>query len=180
MSAAAPFAAAVLGVAAAAAWAEVPPPACEGMEAGMVTHRLTILDPATGGSGITLERYQVDMQPDGSPQGVYRALPAPVPALDGFFGVRVVHCASGAFHAIDTQQSPETVAAALAATEHLRAEVQAGRRVGQAALSAAVRAVYGRTVQLRETDETCGCAAAFPDLRPQGMTPFGARGDTRH
>jgi hypothetical protein len=175
-----PVLAAALGLAAPAVFAMAPPLPCEGTEGGMTTHALTVLDPDTARSGVTVERYQVDMRPDASPQGVYRPVPAPVPALDGFFGVRVVHCASGTFLAIDTDQASVTVAAVLASTEHLRPLVQAGRRVGLSDLEAAVGAVYGRPIRLRDTEETCGCSTIFPDLRPPANRPFGERTDTKH
>jgi hypothetical protein len=151
---------------------------CEGMEAGMVTYGLYPLDPDTNASGVTLESYQVDFQPDDSAEGVYRNQPAPVGALSDFFGVRVTHCASGTFFAIDTRNGPSEVAAALAATEFLRADVQAGRAISRGDLSSSVRAVYGKQLRLTETEETCGCSVYFPDLKPKGMTPFENRTDT--
>jgi stage V sporulation protein SpoVS len=152
-----------------------PPLPCEGTEAGMSTYELTALDPQAK-SGVVLERYQADLAPDAS--GTYPPGPGPVGALDGFFGVRITHCASGIFHAIKTDQGPGTVAAALAATEFLRAKVKAGQPVGRGELAQAVRAVYGMQTRLRETEETCGCSVAFPELRPKGMKPYGERTDT--
>jgi len=160
------------------AQALAPPLPCEGYESGMITHDLTILDPDLHKSGVTIERYQVDMQPDDSHNGVFRPVPAPVAALDGFFGVRVMHCATGHFHAIETTQRTATVAAALGATEFLRASVKDGQPVSRAELADAVRAVYGKQIQLRETEETCGCNGAFPELRPKGMTAYEQRTDT--
>ncbi|MGL4236975.1 hypothetical protein [Tabrizicola sp.] len=161
-----------------AAQALTPLPPCDGMEAGMNTYNLHALDPDTNASGVTVESYQVDTQPDDSPQGVYRDQPAPVPALDGFYGVRVTHCASGTFHAIEGGEDPFTVAAALAATEFLRPKVKAGQSVGRNELASAIRAVYGKQLRLKETEETCGCSVLFPDLKPKGMTPFENRTDT--
>lgn len=152
-----------------------PPLPCEGTEAGMGTFDLTALDPE-GKSGVTVEEYLVQTAPDGD--GVYRDLPGPVGALDGFYGIRITHCASGIFHAVDTAQDPGTVAAALAATEFLRAKVKAGQPVGRNELAQAVRALYGTQTRLRETEETCGCSVLFPELRPRGMTPYGDRTDT--
>jgi len=152
-----------------------PLPPCEGTEAGMSTYELTALDPDWK-SGVVIERYQVDLAPDSS--GVYQPGPGPVGSLDGFFGVRITHCASGIFHAIKTDQRPGTVAAALAATEFLRGKVKSGQHVGRGELAQAVRAVYGMQTRLRETEETCGCSAIFPELRPKGMTPYGERTDT--
>lgn len=160
------------------AFALAPPLPCQGTEAGMSTYDLQVLDPETVASGVTIESYQVEMQPDASAEGVYKPGKGPVPALDGFFGVRVVHCASGIFHAIDTRQDTQTVAAALAATEFLRGKVQAGKPVTKGDLASAVRAVYGKQLRLSETEETCGCNAAFPELRPKGMRPFTERTDT--
>jgi hypothetical protein len=160
------------------AQALTPPLPCEGMEAGMNTYGLMALDPDTNASGVTVEYYQVDSQPDASPEGVYRDQPAPVADLDGFYGVRVTHCASGAFHAIAGGGEPRTVAAALAATEFLRGKVQAGKAVGRNDLASAVRAVFGKQLKLRETEETCGCSVFFPDAKPAGMTPFENRTDT--
>jgi hypothetical protein len=160
------------------ALALTPPPPCEGSESGMQIYGLQVLDPETGASGVTVESYQVSMKPDSSPEGVYRQVPPPVDALDGFFGIRVTHCPSGTFHAINTGQGPETVAASLAATEFLRDRVKDGKPVGRGDLASAVRAVYGKQITLRETEETCGCSVAFPDLKPKGMTPYAQRTDT--
>jgi hypothetical protein len=162
-----------------AAQALTPLPPCEGMEAGMDTYGLHPLDPDTNASGVTIEFYQVDTQPDDSAEGVYRDQPAPVAALDGFYGVRVTHCATGSFHAIDTRNGPGEVAAALGATEFLRGKVKAGQAVSRSDLAAAVRAVYGKSVRLKETEETCGCSVYFPDLMPRGMTPFEDRTNTK-
>jgi hypothetical protein len=160
------------------AQALTPLPPCVGMEAGMNTYDLFPLDPDTNTSGVTIEAYQVDSGPDDTPEGVYRDQPAPVPALNGFYGIRVTHCTSGSFHAIDTRNSPSEVAAALAATEFLRAEVKAGKPVSRTDLASAVRAVYGKQLRLKETEETCGCSVFFPGLKPKGMTPFENRTDT--
>jgi hypothetical protein len=161
-----------------AAQALTPLPPCVGMEAGMNTYDLYPLDPDTNASGVTIEAYQVETKPDDSPEGVYRDQPAPVAALNGFYGIRVTHCASGVFHAIDTRNGPTEVSAALGATEFLRSKVKAGKPVSRGDLAAAVRAVYGKQIQLRETEETCGCSVFFPDLKPKGMTPFENRTDT--
>lgn len=169
---------AVLASGAQPSGAEAPPLPCVGMEGGMVTYELAALDPESAKSGVTLEHYQVDMAPDAS--GTYKAVPAPVPDLQGFFGVRVMHCASGTFFAIRTDQRPATVAASLAATEFLRAQVQAGQRVGQPDLAEAIRAVYGASIRLRETEETCGCHAVWPELRPGRMRAYPDRTDTKH
>lgn len=152
-----------------------PPLPCEGTEAGMSTYELTALDPE-GKSGVVLERYQVGSAPGAD--GVYADLPGPVEALENFYGVRITHCASGIFHAVKTDQRPGTVAAALAATEFLRGKIKAGQPVGRGDLAQAVRAVYGMQTRLRETEETCGCSVAFPELRPKGMRPYGERTDT--
>jgi hypothetical protein len=161
-----------------AAQALTPLPPCVGMEAGMNTYDLYPLDPDTNASGVTIEAYQVDTKPDDTPEGVYRDQPAPVAALDGFYGIRVTHCASGTFHAIDTRNGPSEVAAALAATEFLRASVKAGKPVSRGDLASAIRAVYGKQLRLKETEETCGCSVYFPDMKPKGMTPFEDRTDT--
>lgn len=157
------------------AQALAPPPPCEGTEAGMSTYELTALDPDWK-SGVVIERYQVGSAP--GDDGVYADLPAPIEALEGFYGVRITHCASGIFHAVKTDQRPGTVAAALSATEFLRGKVKAGQPVGRGELAQAVRAVYGMQTRLRETEETCGCSVAFPELRPKGMKPYGERTDT--
>lgn len=161
-----------------ASQALTPPPPCEGMEGGMVTYGLYPLDPDTNASGVTIESYQVDFQPDASPEGVYRNQPAPVDALTDFQGIRVTHCASGTFHAIDTRNGASEVAAALGATEFLRDEVQAGKAVSRNDVASAIRAVYGKQLRLKETEETCGCSFYFPDFKPKGMTPFENRTDT--
>ncbi len=129
--------------------------------------------------GITVENYQVDMQPDDSPEGVYREVAPPVASLSGFFGVRVTHCATGTFFAIDTRDGPDSVVAALSATEFLRPKVQRGQAIGREDLGTAVQAVYGGAIRLRETAETCGCSTLFPELRPTGMVPYRDRTDVR-
>jgi stage V sporulation protein SpoVS len=166
----------VAALAALPAHALPPPLPCEGTEAGMMTFELTVLDPEHAKSGVVIENYLAGSAP--GPDGVYVDLPGPVGALDGFNGVRITHCASGIFHAVTTDQRPGTVAAALAATEFLRAKVKAGQSVGRNELAQAVRAVYGKQTRLRETEETCGCSVSFPELRPKGMKPYGERTDT--
>lgn len=165
----------VAALAALPAHALTPPLPCEGTEAGMTTYELTALDPDWK-SGVVIERYQVGSAP--GPDGVYADRPGPIGALEGFYGVRITHCGSGIFHAVKTDQRPGTVAAALAATEFLRAKVKAGQTVGRGELAQAVRAVYGMQTRLRETEETCGCSVSFPELRPRGMKPYGERTDT--
>ena len=159
---------ALLGATAAPALTPLPP--CEGTEAGMRTGSLI----APEGTGLTFERYNVNIVSHGD---LAEADAPPVPELGGFSGVRVTHCASGQMVAIAGEYSSEKAAAALGATEFLRKEVQAGRRISAGKMKQAAKAVYGQVLVLRETEETCGCNSYFPELRPKGMTPFDRRRD---
>jgi hypothetical protein len=143
------------------ALALVPLPPCEIEEGGMSVGQLTAL--GEGKSGVVLESYNNTVRLVGT---VYEQQPGPVRALDDFYGVRATHCASGQFLAIKGSYSPDTVAAALGATEFLRANVKAGKAVGFSDLIQAVTAVYGKPITLRETEETCGCQSYFPGLWP--------------
>jgi hypothetical protein len=156
-----------------------PLPPCHVNEAGMNVYDLRSFGRYEPAGGVTVENYQVEMRPDDTPEGVFREVPPPVPSLSGFFGVRVTHCASGTFFAVDTRDGPDSVVAALGATEFLRAKVQRGQAIGREELGTAVRAVYRDAIRLRETAETCGCSTYFPDLRPGGMTPYADRMDVR-
>lgn len=160
------------------AQALTPLPPCIGTESGMMTQGVTDLGPAGQTTGVTVESYAVRFSPGAD--GVYRDGPAPVPALKGFNGIRVLHCASGQFFAVETNMAPETVAAVLSATEFLRGDVQGGRRVSVGDLAQAIRAVYGKHIRLRETEETCGCNWFYPELRPASMAPFRARTDVNN
>lgn len=152
---------------AAPALALTPVPACEGTyESGMQVGEPWWLGDQ-GGSGYTVESYY-DSLADG-----------PRPSLDalaGFSGVRVVECASGRFLTIPFE-TPNDVTVALSATEFLRPTLQAGRSPDFASVQRAAEALYRDVGVLRETAETCGCSAAFPDWRPAGLTPYEERPD---
>ncbi|MCU0829771.1 MAG: hypothetical protein MUE52_20925 [Tabrizicola sp.] len=162
------------------AFALEPLPTCYGSESGMETYGSTPLERFVRSedqhsSGVIVEHYQARDELTSS--GAYRST-APVAALEGFDGIRVIHCATGRFFAIRIEQSSGAAAAALAATEFLRGDVRNGKAIGVRALAQAVRAVYGEVLELRETAETCGCNQYFSEMRPKGMTAFGDRTDT--
>jgi hypothetical protein len=156
-----------------------PPPPCEIKEAGMTVYGLADLSVGRAGvdypSGVVVENYQVSTAPDA--EGVYRNLPAPTPELKDFFGVRVTFCATGDFFAIRDTGIDEAVYG-LRATEFVRPDFLAQKPIKISALTRAVQALFGqRAITLRETAETCGCYTAYPELRPDGMTPFRERKD---
>lgn len=157
------------------ALALTPPLPCESSESNMTTYGLQTLDPS-GASGVTVEHYYNSVVQQG--EALVNA-PAPVAELQGFRGVRVTLCSTGDFLVIP-DQDPVSVAAALSATEFLRADVQAGRPATFDALRLAARAVYGPPLVLRETEETCGCSWYFPDLKPANMANFEDRTDVQY
>jgi len=156
------------------AMALAPLPPCDGVaEAGMQIGDIQVLGGDAAESGVTVERYgnSIDLQ-----DNVYVSRPGPVPALNEFHGVRVTSCSTGDFLAIP-QVEVDTVNGSLAATEFLRASVQSSRRVTFGAVRQAAKAVYGKVIVLRETEETCSCSVYFPDLKPARMTAFEDRTD---
>ncbi|MGI3168163.1 hypothetical protein ACRARG_03360 [Pseudooceanicola sp. C21-150M6] len=104
---------------------------------------------------------------------------APMKKLEGFDGIRIVHCASGRFMAAPDQRG-DYAAPALAATEFLRPKLKAGKAPTFADVRNAVKALYPGAMEFRETAETCGCNAMFPGLRPAELTPFEERTDVDH
>jgi len=166
-------AALILALTSTPAVALTPLPPCELAEAGMVIGAVGVLGDYDANSGVTVERYANNHK---VVNDVYTPVSAPVPQLEDFNGVRVTHCASGDFLAIRGVDVTE-VSSALAATEFLRGAVQSGKRPTFAQVERAARAVYGGVIRLRETEQTCGCNTYYPDLKPAGMTAFGARTD---
>lgn len=151
-----------------------PLPPCDGVvEAGMILFRVQPLGDYDAQTGATVEDYSNAMRVVDT---VYVSRPGPTPALNKFSGARVTFCPTGEFVAI-RGAGVEAVSNSLAATEFLRADVQAGRRVSFADIKRAARAVYGDVIVLRETEQTCACATFFPDLKPGGMTRFEDRTD---
>ena len=125
------------------------------------------------GTGLVVEGYGNALLQTGD--AIYAA-PAPIPELEDFHGIRVTHCASGEILAFRSSDSAGTVATAIAATEFLRARVQAGKAATAGQMKRAVKALYGTPLVLRDAQETCGCNAYFPALRPEGITPYAPRG----
>jgi len=163
--------AACLGLAATQVGALTPLPPCEGEEGGMVIGYLTSLDDMVV-SGVVIESFRYTVRLEGT---VYQPQPGPVAALNGFSGSRVTHCPTGRILAVPGVGASE-LSVALAATEFLRTKVKAGRPVSFAEVQRAARALYGTVISLRETEQTCGCAAYYPDVLPKGMTPYAERG----
>ena len=151
-----------------------PPLPCTGVyESDMHVYDVTPLGGHDYAAGVVVENYSVRQIVVNS---VLVGAPPPVPDLAGFSGARAVHCASGTFFAVPRTDAGEA-AMTLAATEFLRPQVLAGEQVTVDALRRAVRALYPEAIELRETEQTCGCDWFFPDLRPAGQTPFGERTD---
>ena len=115
------------------------------------------------GSGFIVEDYRYLGDP----------APASLPkALTSFFGGRIVDCGTGKIVAVN-YKSYEELDSALSATEFLRAAVQGDKRIRFNDVQRAAKAVYGKDVMvLRETEETCGCNAYFPGLRPSALAPY--------
>ena len=128
-----------------------------------------------GPSGIVVEGY-VDAK-------VWRGMEAKVPPapaqLKGFNGVRVMHCPTGRFIAVP-HLSADEARIALGATEFLRPKLKAGKTPGYGDMKKAVDVLYPGGIAFRETAETCGCNAFFPELKPKGMTPYAERTDVNH
>lgn len=156
-----------VGVALPAA-ALTPPLPCDPVkEADMTVSDVQILG-STMNSGVTVEYYAnattlIDT--------VYVRRPGPVPELTDFAGVRVLACATGDFVAIPGA-SAGSVNSSLSATEFLRARVQSDKPLRFADVKKAAKAVYGKVIVLRESEQTCGCNTFFPDLKPAAMTGF--------
>ncbi len=152
-----------------------PPLPCEIEEAGMLIGGLRDLsDGDYFESGVTFESYQVRWAPDA--EGVYRPLPGPIPELNAFSGVRVTYCRTGEFLAI-ADADMERALYGLRATEFLRKSIAAKRPPSFRDLRRAAEAVFGDVLIMRETAETCGCRTLYPDLRPEGVTPYDQRDD---
>jgi hypothetical protein len=165
----------VVVISASAAGALAPPLPCEGVvESNMAIGTTEPLGGWDNPSGFVIEGYYNDQIVVDT---VYTDLPGPVPELNDFYGFRVVECATGAFVAV---KGPNVRDAriSLPATEFLRSDLQTGQPVSMNSVVSAVRAVYGNGLLMRETAQTCGCAAFFPELGPAGQTPFENRTDT--
>ena len=164
--------AAALAVAASQGQALVPLPPCEGVvEAGMAIHDTFAFGDFDAPTDYVVELY---FNAQTLENNVYVDLPAPVPALRDFYGTRITSCATGEFLAIDGVKSDQ-VNASLSATEFLRDDLKAGRKISFRQIRRAAEAVYGKVLVLRETEETCGCAMYRPELRPRAMTAFEKR-----
>jgi hypothetical protein len=163
-----------LTVAACPAVALTPLPPCSPVsEANMWASSEYVLGGWDVESGVTVDTYTNRTYVR---DNVYVPLQPPVPSLTDFNGARVVHCATGTFFAI-RHEEPRDIATALAATEFLRDGLRTNQLVTLADLRRAVNALYDDTIELRETDQTCGCNAYFPDLQPAGQGDFAARTD---
>jgi hypothetical protein len=141
------------------------PPCDRVVESGMTVSYPTWLGE---NSGVVVEYYAHTSVGSGDSVGFPAA---PVASLENFYGIRAVHCASGRFFVFKSDGDPTSAAAALAATEFLRTDIKAGRAVSAGAVRRAASAVFDDVIQLRETEETCGCANFFPSSRPANLTP---------
>ncbi|MCB1342035.1 MAG: hypothetical protein KDK24_13415 [Pseudooceanicola sp.] len=154
--------------------AMVPPPPCDNVsEANMWIRDPTFFGDWDAQTGVVIEGYSNKTHVVDT---VYRNMPAPVPALQGFIGTRITFCDSGRILAV-RDVDPDEAFPALSATEFLRDKLKANRKISYGDVMAAVTAVYGRPVELKETAQTCGCAAYFDDMRPKSQTPFPERQD---
>ena len=124
-------------------------------------------------SGFTIEQYWHVRTGPNPPT-------APVVALDKFFGVRIMECATGRFIAVDDNPDAGQVEAALSATEFLRGKVQSEQPFTYDDVRQAGEAVFGYLVLLRENEESCGCSVLYPELRPAGLVPFADRNNVTH
>ena len=145
---------------------------CRGVESNMAVTDAVPLDPE-GRSGVVIEAYSVAYVSDPYP-GAF--LPAPVPELVGFEGARVMLCTTGEFVAF-SYENDDAVMPDLNASWFLRDALGAGAVPRFADIRRAAERLYSPVVVLRETEETCGCATYFPELRPAGHTPFAERAD---
>lgn len=135
-----------------------PLPPCETVESGMRVSGANSF--GFYGSGFATEEYINGLESDAGADGVYDDLPAPMPQLNGFYGYRIVDCATREFLAIDSPYGEE--AAQLLATEFLRSKVQQQKPFSMADVKRAAQALYkGREdvtiLTLRETEQTCSC-----------------------
>lgn len=132
-----------------------PLPPCDGVESAMIVTQLERFADSSKGA-ITIEGYSTAHEADAD--GVFRPVKAPVEALNDFRGVRLVDCATRKILAIRTDSRADQVDAALKATEFLRGDVQAERKIAFNKVRRAAKALYGSDViELRETAQTCGC-----------------------
>ncbi len=93
-------------------------------------------------------------------------------ALQRFRGGRVVECRTGKIVAVNYKRGEE-LHHALSATEFLRGAVQNSKSIRFNDVQRAAKAVFPEDViVLRETEETCGCNAYFPGLRPSSLAPY--------
>ncbi len=147
-----------------------PPLPCSPVtEADMTIYNVQIL--GNGTSGVTVEGYA---NATTLRDTIYERRPGPVAALTDFSGSRVTFCETGDFVAIPGV-SPASVNDSLSATEFLRAQVKADKRLRFADVKKAAKAVYDDVIVLRETEQTCACSIYFPDLKPAAMTGFSDR-----
>ncbi|WP_112308908.1 hypothetical protein [Pseudogemmobacter bohemicus] len=152
------------------AQALTPLPPCGGVEAGMRTEWPAVI----AGTGIVVEEYRHNIVSHGT---LAEADTPPVDALSGFDGLRVTHCASGHMVAVSGRRNSYEAADALAATVFLRDAVTQEQTATAARMKQAVRAAFGKGIELREDAETCACNVYFPELRAKGMTPYDQRDD---
>jgi|JI7StandDraft_1071085.scaffolds.fasta_scaffold71922_4 hypothetical protein len=165
---------AVLGMVLAAPAAALTPaqPCDPAVESGMTVSGSIPLGGYGAMTGVVVEYYEHKVvNPDEE-----AVLPeAPLAALDRFIGQRVVHCTSGRMVAFLSEASVAETNAALSATEFLRLDVQYDRGVSFGELRKATSVLFNSPMVLTDNEETCGCAAFFPEDRPEGMTPYDSR-----
>lgn len=153
------------------AFAMTPPPPCDGaIESGM---EVSGVEPfGFDGSGFVAEKYRPGLIVTPHPEGLgdnIDAMPVPVAGMDSIYGYRVMDCRSREYLAFDTMDKYE--AEHLLATEFLRNKAQNRQQFSFSDVKRAAEALYrGRDVKimtLRETEQTCGCAA-YSDNLPAG------------
>ena len=149
-----------LAVTGAGVSALTPAPVCDGAERGMLVYGAQAF--GDGDSGLVIETYRNLDTADGR----IAAADGPVPELNNFNGFRVTDCRSGrsvAVHGIGAGEGE----AQMTATEFLRGDVQAGRKLSLKNVERAAKALYGkdgyaRVLILRSKNETCACREIYP------------------
>ena len=124
------------------------------------------------GTGFVTESYVNDESFD---HGTFHTLPAPIPELEDFRGVRAVNCATGEVIVARTVDDGYAFIEKLATVPGMAKRIAAETPIRTATMRQAMRHLYGNAMLLVEDEETCGCNAVFPELRPKGMTPFEQR-----
>ena len=124
------------------------------------------------GTGFVVEHYSNTSSID---IDLGYVLPAPSPELEDFSGLRMTNCATGEMLVTRTSDTSHDLVAKLETAPGMAKRIAAETPIRTATMRQAMRHLYGNAMLLVEDEETCGCNAVFPELRPKGMTPFEQR-----